>query len=65
MLDDYQGAGISQPYWLRLDGRTSLEAFRDTPHDESELVERLRPFKVLVPIRERTHFFNQDSSTAT
>ena len=56
LLDDYQGAGISQPYWRRLDGRISLEAFRDTLHDESELVERLRPFQILVPIRERTHF---------
>jgi phosphoglycerate dehydrogenase-like enzyme len=56
VLDDYQGAGISQPYWRRLDGRIALEGFRDTVQNEKELAERLRPFQVLVPIRERTHF---------
>lgn len=56
VLDDYQGAGISQPYWQRLSGRIALEAFRDTLHDERALVERLRPFQILVPIRERTRF---------
>ena len=56
LLDDYQGAGISQPYWHRLAARIVLEGFRDTLHDESELVERLRSFQIVVPIRERTHF---------
>jgi phosphoglycerate dehydrogenase-like enzyme len=56
LLDDYQGAGISQPYWRRLAARIVLEGFRDTLHNESELVERLRPFQIVVPIRERTHF---------
>src|ERR1700757_5148260 len=56
LLDDYQGAGISQPYWRRIASRIALEGFRDTPHDESKLVERLRPFQIVVPIRERTHF---------
>jgi phosphoglycerate dehydrogenase-like enzyme len=56
VLDDYQGAGISQPYWRKLDGRVTLESFGDTLHDESELIERLRPFEILVPIRERTRF---------
>jgi phosphoglycerate dehydrogenase-like enzyme len=56
LLDDYQGAGISQPYWRRLAARITLEGFRDTLHDDSKLVERLRPFQIVVPIRERTHF---------
>src|SRR5437879_8042822 len=56
LLDDYQGAGISQAYWRRLDGRITLQEFRDTLHNERELVERLRPFQIVVPIRERTHF---------
>lgn len=56
LLDDYQGAGISQPYWRRLDGRIDLEAFRDTLHEENKVIERLRPFQIVVPIRERTHF---------
>jgi phosphoglycerate dehydrogenase-like enzyme len=56
VLDDYQGAGIAQPYWKRLGARVELTAFRDTLHDERELIERLRPYEILVPIRERTHF---------
>jgi phosphoglycerate dehydrogenase-like enzyme len=56
LLDDYQGAGISQPYWRRLAARIALEGFRDTLYDETELVERLHPFQIVVPIRERTHF---------
>jgi phosphoglycerate dehydrogenase-like enzyme len=56
ILDDYQGAGISQAHWRRLDGRIALEGFRDTLHDEKKLVERLRPYPILVAIRERTIF---------
>ena len=56
VLDDYQGAGIAQPYWKRLEGRVALEGFRDTLQSEGALVERLRPFEILVPIRERTIF---------
>ena len=56
VLDDYQGAGIAQPYWKRLGARVEMKAFRDTLHDERELIERLRPYEILVPIRERTHF---------
>ena len=56
ILDDYQGAAFSQPYWKQLQGRVELEVYRDTLHDEERLVERLRPYQILVPIRERTHF---------
>ncbi len=56
VLDDYQGAGLSQPHWERLRGRVELHGFRDTVQTEQELVERLRPFEILVAIRERTHF---------
>jgi len=56
VLDDYQGAGVSQPHWEKLRGRIDLQGFRDTLHNEGELAERLRPFHILVPIRERTHF---------
>jgi phosphoglycerate dehydrogenase-like enzyme len=56
VLDDYQGAGIAQSYWKRLEERIALEGFRDTVTGEHELVERLRPYQILVPIRERTHF---------
>jgi len=56
VLDDYQGAAISQPYWERLRGRVELQVYSDTLHGDRELAERLRPYQILVPIRERTHF---------
>jgi phosphoglycerate dehydrogenase-like enzyme len=56
ILDDYQGAAFSQPYWKQLQGRVDLEVYRDTLHDEERLLERLRPYEILVPIRERTQF---------
>ena len=56
VLDDYQGAAFAQPYWKRIENRVELEGYRDTLHDEERLVERLRPYQILVPIRERTHF---------
>jgi phosphoglycerate dehydrogenase-like enzyme len=56
VLDDYQGEVLGLPHWARLQGRASVEAFRDTQKSEDALAERLRPFQVLVPIRERTRF---------
>lgn len=56
ILDDYQGVVLSLPYWARLEGRASIDAYRDTPADEDALVARLRQYEILVPIRERTAF---------
>lgn len=56
VLDDYQGAAFAQPYWKRIENRVELEGYRDTLHDEDRIVERLRPYQIVVPIRERTHF---------
>jgi phosphoglycerate dehydrogenase-like enzyme len=56
VLDDYQGGVLGLPHWARLQGRATVEAFRDTQKSEDALAERLRPFQVLVPIRERTRF---------
>ncbi len=56
VLDDYQGGAFAQPYWKRVESHVELEGYRDTLHDEERLVERLRPYQILVPIRERTHF---------
>jgi phosphoglycerate dehydrogenase-like enzyme len=56
VLDDYQGAGVSQPIWEKLHGRIDLQGFRDTLPTERELAERLRPYEILVAIRERTQF---------
>ncbi|HWF37438.1 MAG TPA: D-2-hydroxyacid dehydrogenase family protein [Candidatus Acidoferrales bacterium] len=56
VLDDYQGAAFAQPYWKKIANRIELEGYRDTLHDEERIVERLKPYQILVPIRERTHF---------
>lgn len=56
ILDDYQGAVLTHADWSRLDGRASVEVFRDTLQDEDALVHRLAPFEILVTIRERTRF---------
>src|SRR5580704_4565236 len=56
VLDDYQGAGVSQTHWRQLANRIVLEGYRDTLHNEDELVQRLLPYQIVVPIRERTYF---------
>jgi phosphoglycerate dehydrogenase-like enzyme len=56
VLDDYQGAAFAQPYWKKIENRIELEGYRDTLHDEDRIVERLKPYQILVPIRERTQF---------
>lgn len=56
ILDDYQGRVLSLPCWARLGGRASVDVFRDTLASEDALARRLRPFEILVLIRERTRF---------
>ncbi len=56
ILDDYQGTVPSLPYWSRLAGRATVDAFRDTVSSEDELARRLAPYEILVLIRERTRF---------
>ena len=56
VLDDYQGVVLSLPYWARLAGRATLDVHRDTLTSEDELARRLRPYEIVVPIRERTRF---------
>jgi phosphoglycerate dehydrogenase-like enzyme len=56
ILDDYQGEVLSLADWKRLDGRAAVDLFRDTLKREDELVARLGPYEILVPIRERTRF---------
>lgn len=56
VLDDYQGVVLSFPCWARLAGRATVDVYRDTFASEEALVRRLRPYEILVPIRERTCF---------
>jgi phosphoglycerate dehydrogenase-like enzyme len=56
VLDDYQGVVLSLPYWERLAGRARVEVYRDTLADDDALINRLRAYEIIVPIRERTPF---------
>lgn len=56
ILDDYQDAVRHLSYWKRLDGQVTLDVFRDTLSSEDALVERLKPYAIVVAIRERTRF---------
>jgi len=56
VLDDYQGVVLSLPVWAPLAGRASVDVYRDTLLDEEALVRRLRPYPIVVPVRERTRF---------
>lgn len=56
ILDDYQDVVRRLPHWKRLDGKVSVDVFHDTLASEDALVERLKPYAVLVAIRERTRF---------
>lgn len=56
ILDDYQGVALNVADWTSLPPDTALMVFRDVPEDESALIERLKPFHILVAMRERTSF---------
>jgi phosphoglycerate dehydrogenase-like enzyme len=56
VLEDYQGAAEAQPHWARLAGKARVDFFRDALASDAALVERLRPYAIAVPIRERTRF---------
>ena len=61
IVDDWGGMVRALPVWKRLDGRATIDAFQDTFSDEHALAERLAPYKIVVPTRERT-FFRAGSS---
>ena len=54
VLDDYQGVAEDCADWA-VTGRP-IQFFHDTITDHDALVERLRPFEVIVAMRERTPF---------
>jgi phosphoglycerate dehydrogenase-like enzyme len=56
IIDDWGGMVRPLPYWKRLEGRATVDAFPDTLADEAALARRLAPYEVVVPIRERTRF---------
>jgi len=56
VLDDYQHVARESADWSALPPDSTLEVFSDHLHDEAALVARLRPFHVIVAMRERTPF---------
>lgn len=54
ILDDYQDAALQMTDWSAVTARATLVVFRDHVADPDELVARLRPFDVIVVMRERT-----------
>ncbi len=56
IIDDWGGMVSALPVWKRLEGLARIDAFRDTLADERALAERLAPYEIVVPTRERTFF---------
>ena len=56
ILDDYQGVATGIADWSPLVGRAEVVAFNDHLTDPDELIYRLKPFEVVVAMRERTPF---------
>jgi phosphoglycerate dehydrogenase-like enzyme len=56
VLDDYLGVVPSMPCWAQVEKRATIDVFREPPASEDALVERLRGYRIVVPIRERTLF---------
>jgi phosphoglycerate dehydrogenase-like enzyme len=56
VLEDYQHASSSLPYWSRLEGRAAVDFYSDAVAGDEALAERLREYAIVVPIRERTRF---------
>ncbi|KAL4924234.1 D-isomer specific 2-hydroxyacid dehydrogenase [Aspergillus undulatus] len=59
ILDDYQG--ISGPHFTHLEDRVEISHFPETldpriPEQQHELIQRLRPFDIILAMRERTPF---------
>ncbi len=56
ILDDYQNVARSFLGWDALATQAKVETYRDTLASVDALAERLAPYEILVPIRERTRF---------
>lgn len=56
ILDDYLTVALASADWDRLPASATVDVFHDNVKDREWLVERLRPYDVLVIMRERTPF---------
>ena len=56
ILDDYQNMALSLAPWRSLPPEVRATSFHDTLREEAAVAERLRPFEIIVAMRERTPF---------
>jgi len=56
ILDDFQGVALEAADWSRLTGKVSPIIFRQPLGAEDQVVDALRPFPIVVAMRERTAF---------
>jgi phosphoglycerate dehydrogenase-like enzyme len=56
VLDDYLDSARQFADWSSLPTDCELTVFRDHLHEDDQIVERLRPFDIVCPMRERTPF---------
>lgn len=56
VLEDYQDVVRKLPYWEQLRGRVDVDFYSDAVTAEALLLKRLEPYRILIPIRERTRF---------
>lgn len=56
ILNDYQKIALASADWGRLPDTVSIDVYHDHQPDEAAVVERLKPYDVVVGMRERTPF---------
>lgn len=56
ILDDYQQVAKQSADWSSLPAGTEVDSFAENIADQHELVRQLRPYDVIVAMRERTRF---------
>jgi phosphoglycerate dehydrogenase-like enzyme len=56
VLDDYQSVALEMADWSKLGSDAHVDVFADHLADESDLVQRLADYEVVVGMRERTPF---------
>src|SRR5687768_1341910 len=56
ILDDYQQIAMKSADWKSLPARTEVRAFAENIADPDELVRQLKPYDVIIAMRERTRF---------
>lgn len=56
ILDDYQQVAVQSADWKSLPAGTEVDSLAENIADQTELVRRLKPYEVIVAMRERTRF---------